>query len=187
MSEIEQARDTGEVFEIAIPHREPATIVAWRSREEWEEAVARDADSRGALLEEFIAHDPACGEQDTCNCPVDWEAVAAHDLHAWALVNLEELLAVAAGTWQLSRHQDLRVQSLACTLIAERAHDAAESLYTQPEALADLARDANPDVRQAVAGNPSTPAKVRAILARDEHADVRDAARRVRNTGDQAQ
>lgn len=116
------------IFEISIPHDLPATVIAFRDRAEWQAAMERWAESRD--LSAFVTHTRSClavtlregGDgEGNCDCPVDWEAAAANDLHAWALVSRTDLEALAAGNWQLARHQALRVQSLARALLASNA------------------------------------------------------------------
>jgi len=91
--------------------------------------------------------------------------VAVHLLHR-AGIPLEHLPHIADFLWEMLRRS------------GQRKWAAAEDAQTPPYILQKLARDANANVRRAVAGNPSTPPRSLARLARDADASVHWAAAR---------
>lgn len=119
------------IYEVSIPLRFPATITEFYSRDEWQQAVERAAET--VILDPFVCHSPTCPNaaddppDDPCDCPVDWEGVAADDLHYWGLIDVQALRAVAAGIIQLNPHQALRVQRLAQDMLQLLAQGGGES------------------------------------------------------------
>ena len=115
------------IYEVEVPIQAPATITPFADRTAWQRAVERAAETTS--LEPFILHRDGCtgsdDDDDTrpCVCPVDWEAVAAEDLHAWFMVDRQTLCALAAGLIRLTAHQALRLQHLAQTTLASSGEE----------------------------------------------------------------